>query len=326
MFEQIELIVDEEAAVIEVRRTHRRPVVIHQNRLGMEDAGLVLPDPYARRPQAAIGGARGPLGDGNVALARHQQAHVQASPGSVAQRRLAVLVGDEVGSGQPDPVTRCTERIGEFAVQYVPAAAVAVGHQLPAGVRYRWPGRARVGIEVADGILHEFTLEPQVGVAPPAGADGGGRTVPMNVEAAQIGGRVVHDQQLAVVAPMVRQRPPPRPGAAPVQLDAGGAQRGQPRTGKHAPGADGIDAQSDQYSARGRTGQEIEDRFSGLIVREDVGLQTDGGTGRRDIRAQIGVERVTLNIMSHGSTSGRTRQMRGRQRKYLLVDHSGRSC
>lgn len=31
-----------------------------------------------------------------------------------------------------------------------------------------------------------------------------------------------------------------------------------------------MDAQSDQYPARGRTGQEIEDRFSGLIVREDV--------------------------------------------------------
>lgn len=31
-----------------------------------------------------------------------------------------------------------------------------------------------------------------------------------------------------------------------------------------------MDAQSDQYPARGHTGQEIEDRFSVLIVREDV--------------------------------------------------------
>jgi len=31
-----------------------------------------------------------------------------------------------------------------------------------------------------------------------------------------------------------------------------------------------MDAQSDQYPARGRTGQEIEDRISGLIAREDV--------------------------------------------------------
>ena len=51
----------------------------------------------------------------------------------------------------------------------------------------------------------------------------------MDVETAQIGGRLVDHEQLAVVAQVERPWIPPRPGAAPLQAHAGIVQQGQTR-------------------------------------------------------------------------------------------------
>ena len=70
--------------VVEVGGADRAPVAIDQGGLGVQDPRLVFKYAHAGRQHPRIGRAAGPLGDSDIALARHQQPDINAALGGGA--------------------------------------------------------------------------------------------------------------------------------------------------------------------------------------------------------------------------------------------------
>ena len=80
------------------------------------------------------------------------------------------------------------------------------------------------GIEDLSGYSRKYARETNMSVAPPRGTADALRTRRMDIEPTQIGDLLVHDEQLAVITPIPRQRVFQGPAPAPAEVDTVFAQ------------------------------------------------------------------------------------------------------
>jgi hypothetical protein len=136
----------------------RRPVLVGQRHLGVQEGGAVLEHAHALRLQLRIERARRPGGHAVVELALQQQAHLHAAPRASKQRAHQAAARVEVGADEVEALARTAQRVQVLALDGVAVEQVVAPH---IGQPHRAQRLGLGGQALAAALLH-----PAVGAAP----------------------------------------------------------------------------------------------------------------------------------------------------------------
>ena len=301
-----DLVVQEEAAVVEVGRADDGDVVVHHQGLGVQHARLVLVDAHAAADQLVVVGARGRRDQGRVRTARHQQLHIDTAQRGIGECGQRGLGGHEVRRGQPDTFLGRVDGRQMRAVDGLQAVVGAGGDDLHGQRAFGSIGQQQVYVfgfvlgvlfQRIGPVFQEDGLQPvdhgafQAQMDIVVGIDHDARVLFIgNVDTAREANLAIAHQNLAVGAEVDDRAQAPADLGAMEHRDLGARlfQRLQ-KAPAQLLGAQRIEQQAHLYACAGPLYQQVAQGRAGLVRLEDVVLQVDV-VARRIHRLDDGVE------------------------------------
>ncbi len=333
--EQGDLVVQEEAAHVHVRRADDREAVVDDDRLGVDHPRPVEQDAPARVVDLAEVAGAGQVGHQLVRVGRDDQPDVDPAAGGQVQGPHERLVGDEVGGHDPDPPPRREGRRDDRLVERVARHVGAAGDDLDRGAvgplagggrrvgrRLLAGGELPVGPEQVAEVVRGRARHDHRQVAPPRRQGRRAHVFLGQVHAAGQRVAVVDDDDLAVVAQVgaAAERPVDHrhePGDPPP-----GVEQGREPPPPDPPRADAVEQQAHLDPLGRAPRQALDDRLADHVAAEDVGGDVDRPLGLVDEAEQLPVRLLAVAAQLHAVARRRLRGRRttaGRARRALRL-------